>query len=146
MYSGITTGNNNLLREGGIGKTSLLKNLYTTAEKILPRTRPEKISNIFISLDAYDYANPVNIMMGIRNGIREDCGLFDYALLQYCAKAKLSPEDIIDRHHFLSSPVMDVLNEVISLGTASAMIPTAILKKCVGLVQDAQIKKNIKKR
>lgn len=130
--------------KGGIGKTSLLKKLYTEASGVYDQIADHNFCSIFISLDAYDFANPVNILMAIRNGVSGDCGLFDYAMLQYCAKAKLNAEEIIQKNSVLSSPVMGVLNELISLGTMSACIPAATIQKCISLIKDRRMKEKYK--
>ena len=123
--------------KGGIGKSKLLKSLLQNSDI-------EGIRAVFVSLDAYEYSNPVNILMSIRNRVVGDCGLFDYALVQYCSKAKISVEEIMRKSDCLSSPVMDVINEVISLGTMSACIPTSIMKKCVSFVKDLHFKNKYK--
>jgi tetratricopeptide (TPR) repeat protein len=130
--------------KGGIGKSSLLKTLYTQAQDVYDTVEGVTLHSIFVSLDAYDFANPVNILMAIRNGVTGDCGLFDYAMLQYCAKAKLNVEEIMQKNSVLSSPVMGVLNELISLGTASACIPTATIQKCVNLIKDHKLRAQYK--
>ena len=127
--------------KGGIGKTALLKTLYTNeAQNAYGITQGASFHSVFISLDAYDFANPVNILMAVRNGIVGDCGLFDYAMLQYCSKAKLNVEEIMQKNSMLSSPIVDVLNELISLGTASACIPASTIIKCVDLIKDKKLK------
>lgn len=126
--------------KGGIGKTSLLKKLYTEAPDVYGQAADRRFCSIFVSLDAYDFANPVNILMAIRNGVSGDCGLFDYAMLQYCAKAKLNAEEIVQKNSVLSSPVMGVLNELIALGTMSACIPAATIQKCISLIKDHHMK------
>ncbi len=126
--------------KGGIGKSSLLKTLYAEAQDVYDGISGIACHSIYVSLDAYDFANPVNILMAIRNGVTGDCGLFDYAMLQYCSKAKLNVEEIIQKNSVLSSPVVGVLNELISLGTASACIPTATIQKCVDLIRDHRLK------
>ena len=130
--------------KGGIGKSSLLKTLFSEAESIYNDVSNITCHSVFVSLDAYDFANPVNILMAIRNGIVGDCGLFDYAMLQYCSKAKLSVEEIMQKNSVLSSPVVGVLNELISLGTASAVIPTATIQKCISLIKDHKLKHKFK--
>ena len=75
--------------KGGIGKTSLLKKLTAKVPKDC------SFHSVFISLEAYDFANTINVLMAIRNGVYGDCGLFDYAMLQYCSKAKLNVEEIV---------------------------------------------------
>lgn len=126
--------------KGGIGKSRLLKDLYTGSDQAYAPVSQRIFHNIFVSLDAYDFANPVNILTAIRNGINGDCGLFDYALLQYCAKAKMTVDEILSKNSILSSPVMDVLNDIINLSTASVCIPTAALSKCVSLVKDLRFR------
>lgn len=126
--------------KGGIGKSSLLKTLYAEAQGVYDGVPGAACHSIFVSLDAYDFANPVNILMAIRNGVAGDCGLFDYAMLQYCSKAKLNVEEVMQKNSILSSPVIGVLNELISLGTASACIPTATIQKCVNLIKDHRLK------
>ena len=126
--------------KGGIGKSSLLKTLYSEAQDVYNEIGGGEYHSIFVSLDAYDFANPVNILMAIRNGVSGDCGLFDYAMLQYCSKAKLNVEEVMQKNSVLSSPVMSVLSELIALGTASACIPTATIQKCVNLIKDHRLK------
>lgn len=122
--------------KGGIGKSSLLKTLYSEAGEVYAAQSAYRFHSILVSLDAYDFANPVNILMAVRNGVAGDSGLFDYAMLQYCAKAKLNIEEIMQKNSVLSSPVVSVLNELIALGTMSACIPAATLQKCLGLIKD----------
>lgn len=130
--------------KGGIGKSSLLKNLAAEAQTVYDRLPDRQIRSIMVSLEAYDFANPVNILMAIRNGVSGDCGLFDYAMLQYCAKAKLNVEENMQKNSMLSSPVMGVLNEIIALGTMSACIPTATIQKCVELIKDRRFRARYK--
>lgn len=126
--------------KGGIGKTTLLKSLLAESPDTYRLRTDYTFHNIFVSLDAYEYANPVNILTSIRSGITGDCGLFDYALMQYCSKAKMTIEEIKDKNDFLSSPIMDILDEAINIGTASACMPSAILKKCVTFIKDLRFK------
>lgn len=130
--------------KGGIGKSRLLKSLFIEEQEHLPVVDEYKVRKIFISLDAYDYSNPVNILMAIRNGVSGDCGLFDYALLQYCTKAKMTVEEIMSKNDILSSPVVDALNDIISLSTASVCIPAAALKKCISLIKDLHFRSKYK--
>lgn len=126
--------------KGGIGKSRLLKTLTTDFEENCTSAAGYTFHSCFISLDAYDFANPINILMAIRNSVKGDCGLFDYALLQYCAKAKMTVEEIMSKNDKLSSPIMDVLNEVISISTASACIPKAALSKFISFIKDRSLR------
>lgn len=126
--------------KGGIGKTSLLKRLnISSVNDVYPKFPQYRFQNIIISLEAYDYTNPVNILCAIRSMIKADGSLFDYALMQYYVKAKHSIEDIKNKNSFLSSPVLDLLNEAIGICTASASIPTALLGKAVDFIKDRHL-------
>lgn len=127
--------------KGGIGKTKLLKELYyNTATEVYESVPELKIHNIFLSLDAYDYSNPVNILLALRSEISGDCSLFDYALVQYYTKTKLTIEEIKSKNSLLSSAVMDLLNEFINIGMASVSIPTNTVTKCISWIQDMRFK------
>lgn len=130
----------NYYGKGGIGKTSLLRNILSGSGELYARKKAPAFCNIFLSLDAFEYGNPVNILTGIRNGVQGDCGLFDYAMTQYYAKARMTIEEIKNKNNLLSSSVMGILNEAISLVTASACIPVSILGKCASLIKDVQLR------
>ena len=123
--------------KGGIGKTSLLKELQNSYSQSVYRCYPKyTFHNITVSLEAYDYANPVNILTTIRSMIQADAGLFDYALIQYYAKARTSIEEIRAKNNILPGALADVLNEVIGICSASASIPKALIEKCVEFIRD----------
>lgn len=126
--------------KGGIGKTSLLKKLMRYSTDVYASAKLPSMHNIFVSLDAFDYANPVNILMTIRNSIVGDCGIFDYALLQYYAKARLTLEEISQKSKFFSSPLLDLVNDALSLGTLSLAIPTSLLQNGMSLIKDFTLK------
>ncbi len=126
--------------KGGIGKTALLRKLKTEEEKEFAKFPQYHFQSIYISLDAFDFSNPVNVLLAIRDKINGDCSLFDYAMLQYTAKAKFTINEIMDKHNFLSSPVMDILNDVVQLGSLSACIPVSTLKKAVSIFKDKAFK------
>ena len=130
----------NYYGKGGIGKTTLLKKIIAGSPEVYAQIREKTVYNVFVSLDAFEYGNPVNILTAIRSGIQGDCGLFDYAVMQYYAKARMSVEEIRNRNHNLSMTVMGILNEVISIATASASIPVSILDKCISFIKDARIR------
>lgn len=131
--------------KGGIGKTSLLKQIVDNSARTVYCLYPKlRFCNIFISLEAYDYANPINILTAIRSHITGDCSLFDYALMQYYSKARISIEEIKNKNPFLSSSMVSALNDAISLCTASAVIPQALLQKGVDLIKDIQFRSKYK--
>ena len=119
---------------GGIGKSKLLKELMAAP-------RRDTIRNIFVSLDAFEFGNPVNVLMSMRNQMTVDCGLFDHALLQYSAKAQLTPEELIRKVDSRNEQLFGILNELISLGTGSLSIPTAILQRSVNFIRDLDFKR-----
>lgn len=126
--------------KGGIGKTRLLKYLYDKSQDFYKTTLNKEYNNVFISLDAFDFGNPVNILMAIRNAITTDCGIFDYALLLYCTKAKMTVKEILNKNSRQSMQVMEILNEIISLGTLSACIPMKAISKFVTLIKDKKLR------
>lgn len=130
--------------KGGIGKTALLKKLKSEESSVFEKYPQYSFKSIYISLDAFDYSNPVNILLAIRDKIDGDCSLFDYAMLQYSAKAKFTINEIMDKHSLLSSPVVEILNEVVQLGTLSACIPVSTIKKAVKLFKDNAFKQKHK--
>lgn len=131
--------------KGGIGKSKLLKELQERySEDVYQSMLHLNVHNVFLSLDAYDYSNPVNILLALRSEISGDCSLFDYALIQYYAKSKLTIEEIQTKNSFLSSPVMELLNELIDIGMASVTIPTATISKCISWIRDVRFKAKYK--
>lgn len=132
----------NYYGKGGIGKSRLLKELFIKVKGF----KKDKAHNydfvpIFISLDAYDYANPVNILTTIRNSIKGDCSLFDYAMTLYCAKAKITIEDIKDRNWTLSSNIIEHINDVLAMATLNAAIPLKWIGSAISAIRDHQFKK-----
>jgi tetratricopeptide (TPR) repeat protein len=127
--------------KGGIGKSRLIKKLLSDSEQVYEKYDKKRIHNIFVSLDAYEFFNPVNILMSIRSQVYGDCGFFDYALLQYCAKAKMTVDEIKNKSFILPSSIVEVLNEVIDLGTGSACVPTALLQKSISFIKDHLFRK-----
>ena len=65
-------------------------------------------------------------------------------MLQYCAKAKFSIEEIMQKHDLLSSPVTEILNEMVQLCAFSACIPKEGIKKAVALIKDQRLKRKYK--
>lgn len=130
---------------GGIGKSKLLRELLNRADDLINANKKnDKYSKIYISLDAYDYTNPVNVLIGIRKQLKIDCGLFDYALLQYSAKTKNTVQDISRKIAGLDSPLLDVVNELLSLGLGSVSVPANVLRKSIEFIKDVNFKKKYK--
>jgi translation initiation factor RLI1 len=102
---------------GGIGKTKLIKELYGMTDDAVKLNKCDgNVNKIYVSLDVYDYSNPVNVLIAIRKQLKIDCGLFDYALLQYSAKTRNTVEDISRKLSGIDGPLLDVINELMSLG------------------------------
>lgn len=79
---------------GGIGKTTLLKHLKNKLLNKLNNKEVKNIKPIFISLDSYEFNSPTDILISIRNQIKNPCILFDCALLKYWSLVGHSPLDI----------------------------------------------------
>ena len=124
--------------KGGIGKSRLLKELLAATEAYKDDTR--NVVPIFLSLDAYDYANPINILTAIRNYIKGDCTLFDYAMTLYCAKTKMTIEDIKDKRWNLSSNVLEHVNDILALVTLNAAIPLKWIGSAINAIKDHQFR------
>ena len=126
--------------KGGIGKTRLLKELYFKLHDHTDIVQGTTFHPVFISLDAYDYANPINILTAIRNTVKADCSLFDYAMTLYCAKAKLNIEDIKDRNWNLSSNVLEHINDILSLATLNYAIPLKWIGSAIDAIKEQRFK------
>ena len=60
--------------KGGIGKTSLLKELYYTySHEVYRKYSIKEFHNIYISLEAHDFTNPINVLSSIRSHVLGDC-------------------------------------------------------------------------
>lgn len=124
--------------KGGIGKTRLLKELVTVTNTCT--TDDTTFIPIFISLDAYDYSNPINILTSIRNSIKGNCALFDYAMTLYCAKTKMSIDDIKNKRWNLSHNVLEHVNDVLALVTLNAAIPLKWIGSAIDAIQDLRFR------
>lgn len=130
---------------GGIGKTKLIKELYGMTEDVVGLNKYDgSVNKIHVSLEVYDYNNPVNVLIAIRKQLKIDCGLFDYALLQYSAKTRNTVEDISRKLSGIDGPLLDVINELMSLGMGSVSVPTSILRKSVEIIKDINLKRTYK--
>jgi tetratricopeptide (TPR) repeat protein len=130
---------------GGIGKTKLIKELYGMTDDAVKLNKCDgNVNKIHISLDVYDYSNPVNVLIAIRKQLKIDCGLFDYALLQYSAKTRNTVEDISRKLSGIDGPLLDVINELMSLGMGSVSVPANVLRKSVEIIKDINLKRTYK--
>lgn len=127
--------------KGGIGKSSLLKRLAREEWPGEAYLAGKQLRAITVSLDAYEYANPVNVLSAIRAGIKGNCELFDYALAQYWAKTRMTPMELASKGNFLDSPIMGIINEALDLGSASLCIPTTVLKKALEVLKESRFKR-----
>lgn len=127
--------------KGGIGKTSLLKRLSGIVSREVYMRYPQySFRNVAISLEAYDYVNPVNILSSIRSQIDGDGSLFDYALVQYYAKARVSIDEIKSKNSALPAMVMGILDEAIGICTGSASLPNALVEKGIAFIKDRRFR------
>lgn len=132
--------------KGGIGKTRLLKEMFLKAKENCDKIVDGIVFYpVFISLDAYDYANPINILTTIRNSINADCSLFDYAMTLYCAKAKLDIKDIRDKQWNLSKNVIEHINVLLSIATFNAAIPVKWIDGIVDKIKDHRLRAKYEK-
>lgn len=128
---------------GGVGKTKLLNELLTLSDELYSSSNFD-VSNSFVSLDAYDYSNYSNILLTIRSQLNYNCDLFDYAYLKYCEKAQYSVNDIKNKFEKIDSPVVEVINEALSLGFGSVTIPTKLISKSLSFIKDIYFKNKYK--
>lgn len=112
---------------GGIGKTKLLHELLTNDE-YYPLEYIKDIRKIFISLDVYDYSNPIPVLMNIRRQIDEKCYLFDYALLDYYHKIGVSFNDTLSKFDKINDTFFDIISDAISIGLGDVTIPVKYIK------------------
>ncbi len=125
---------------GGIGKSRLLKELYSTTDKYY-KENTKNINNVYVSLDTFDCSNITNTLIKIRSQLKIDCSLFDYAYMEYNAKSNISVEDLKNKMTSFNSPIIEVLNECIDLGTGSIAIPSNLLSKAVEFVKKRNFNK-----
>jgi len=131
----------NYYGKGGIGKSRLLKELIVHLKDCCDKNKEVTYVPVFLSLDAYDYANPINILTTIRNSIKGNCALFDYAMTLYCAKSKITIEDIKDKHWNLSANVIEHINDVLALATLNATIPIKWIGTAISAIRDFRFRK-----
>ena len=62
--------------KGGIGKTALLKELKAHENDHFSKYPDKHFHSALICLDNFDYSNPVNILLAIRDSLHGDCSLF----------------------------------------------------------------------
>ncbi len=111
---------------GGIGKTKFLQELYNNNSEI--NNNKHSFIKIFLSLDAYDFSNPITILLSIRKQLGYDCELFDYALLQYFTKIGSTVAESVKKIGEIKSPIFNILGDLISLGMGDVSIPMRYMK------------------
>ena len=130
--------------KGGIGKTRLLQQLCQSAEKTYIQLPQYRFYNIFLSFDAREISNEIDVMMNLRNKLHGDGGFFDYAVINYWAKAKLTVDEIKNKNTSLSQNVLKILEDVVALGSGSMTIPAFIVDEAQSFIKDEQIKNEIR--
>ncbi len=122
--------------KGGIGKTRLLQQLIKNSDQVYSSSNKYSFHNIFMSFDAREVNNEIDIMMNLRNKLHGDGGLFDYAVINYWAKAKFTLDEIMNKNTTLSHNIHRVLEDVIALGSSAMTIPVFVLNETRDLIRD----------
>ncbi|OCA87730.1 hypothetical protein A8F94_07720 [Bacillus sp. FJAT-27225] len=123
---------------GGIGKTKLQTHLYEEVEKKLSVEKNKKIRQIFISLDAFEFDSPTDIMIAIRKQLAVPALLFDYALVNYWSSVGYTPIEIKKRFNSEDSIIWDILEEV--GGVSGLKIPLKLIRSVSAKVLDKYTK------
>lgn len=130
--------------KGGIGKTSLLNQLRKKSEDVYKTISEYNFHNVFLGFDCHENSSTLGSMMYLRNQLHGDGGLFDYAVLNYWAKARFTVEEIKNKNSSMSASLMRVLEDVASLGGGAMTIPAFILNEAKGLIKDSELVLNYK--
>lgn len=126
--------------KGGIGKTRLLQQLYDRSDEIYSSLPDLTFYNLFLSFDSHEATNEIDFLLSLRNKLRGDGGLFDYALISYWAKAKLTVDEITNKTAALTGNLRKILDEVLELGCGSITIPVFIVNEAEDLISDEGIR------
>lgn len=107
---------------GGIGKTKLLNELRK--KELVVKNKKRHV--VFISLDAFEFNSPIQVLLSIRNQLRKSTYLFDYALLKYWVEIG-KPADDIKQQFKGSGLVWDLLE--IGVGLTGGSVSGNIFSK-----------------
>lgn len=110
---------------GGIGKSKLLNELK--------QNNYEKVHEVFISLDAFEFNSPTDILLSIRNQLKVPTILFDYALLKYWSLVGNSAIDIKKRLTE-NSLIWEILDY--GSGLSGGIIPVGLISKSFNKLRD----------
>lgn len=94
---------------------------------------------MFLSFNAREINNEIDIMMALRNKLCGDGGLFDYAVINYWAKAKFTLDEIKYKNSTLSRAVHKIIDDAIALGNGSMTIPMFVVNESRDLIKDGRI-------
>lgn len=111
---------------GGIGKTSLQNHLMSEVEKQNTINKVKKVHQISVSLDAFEFDSPTDILIAIRKQLTIPAFLFDYALLTYWSAVGHTPIEIKKRMGNDSGLILDIIEEVSGVG--GLRIPIKMVK------------------
>jgi tetratricopeptide (TPR) repeat protein len=119
---------------GGIGKTKLQSYLFEEVEQKISHAKNKQIKQIFISLDAFEFDSPTDILIAIRKQLTVPAFLFDYALVTYWSAVGYTPIEIKKRFNSEDSIIWDILEEVGGLG--GLKIPLKLIRSVSNKVMD----------
>lgn len=123
---------------GGIGKTTLLKHIRSALTTRIADEDAENIRLVSLSLEAYEFDSPADVLMAFRNQLEISCHLFDYALLRYWALVGHSPLEIKTKFLKEGSIIWDILESMASLG--GVPIPIKLLGKAAKKLRQKYLK------
>lgn len=125
--------------KGGIGKSRLLLNLTDISQEIYSAYPEKRLYNIYVSFEAHEINDEIDVMLHLRNKLHGDGGLFDYALMNYWARTKISIDGIKERYPTLPISILDALDEVNSLGGGFMSIPMFIVSDPEDYIKDEDL-------
>lgn len=125
--------------KGGIGKTSLLNQLRNKSDEAYNAISEYTFHNVFLSFDSREFSGDIGGLMYLRNKLHGDGGLFDFAVVNFWAKAKFTVEEIKNKNSSLPVSLMRLLEDVVSLGNGAMAIPAFIVSEARGLVKDHEL-------
>lgn len=119
---------------GGIGKTKLQRYLFEEVEQKISLEKNKLIKQIFISMDAFEFDSPTDILIAIRKQLTVPALLFDYALVNYWASVGYTPIEIKKRFDSEDSIIWDILEEAGGFG--GLKIPLKLIRSVSNRVID----------